>query len=239
METTYWSGICKVQAIPCHISGEILKLNVSQTPSRERRLHVDIARVTGVTQGGINNILKRARQIGSPNQRPRGHRQRISTPRKDRYLLSMMRANRFLSSPRLGAQMIRHTGRRLWLCSITRRLPVVGHHSNRSGRCPKLTLVDRRPRQWWAKRYRVWDIRHSRHCIFTDGSRFKLQMDELGCVGRRVISRLIYVYREQIVMLAHLASYRLDFPMLAKVSWLCWTAPWTSKCTDMCCNKVS
>ena len=26
--------------------------------------------------------------------------------------------------------------------------------------------------------------------------------------------------------------------MVTKLSWVCWTAPWTSKCTYVCCNKV-
>ena len=28
------------------------------------------------------------------------------------------------------------------------------------------------------------------------------------------------------------------FTMVEEMTWLCWTAPWISNCTDMCCNKV-
>ena len=63
--------------MPRHISGEILQLIVRV--SREARRHIGIAWITGVTQGAISKFLKRMRQTGAPNQRPIGHRQRIST----------------------------------------------------------------------------------------------------------------------------------------------------------------
>ena len=44
------------------------------------------------------------------------------SPQEDRYLLRMMRAYRFLSSPRLKAQLSRCTGRRLSVQTITHRL---------------------------------------------------------------------------------------------------------------------
>ena len=74
--------------------------------SCEGHRQIDIAQITGVTQGAISKILKRVRQTGSPNQRPLGHRQSISTPREDRYLLRMMRANRILPIPRFSGQNV-------------------------------------------------------------------------------------------------------------------------------------
>ena len=66
----------------------------------------------------------------------------------------------------------------------------------------------------------------------TDGSRFKIQVASY----RWVRGRLMSVYGEQMVMSVHLSSHGL----VTKVSWLCWTAPWTSKCRDdVRCNKVS
>ena len=62
---------------------------------------------------------------------------------------------------------------------------------------------------------------------------------ELGCVGHKATATLISVYREQMVMSVHLASYGLDFTMMANMSWLCWMAPRTTKYTGVCCNKVS
>ena len=166
-ETTFWCGFCKFQTMPRHISGEILQHILRL--SREGCWQVDIAWITGVMQNVVPKILKRAHQTWSPNQMPQGHHQRISTPRKDRYLPRMMRANMFLSSPRLRGQQIIE----LSVCTITRRLLAMGYHSRWLARCPRLILVRRRCHRQsrWARRHRVWDMRH---CIFTDESRFKL-----------------------------------------------------------------
>ena len=63
------------------------KFQVQYCNFREGRRQVDIARITGVTEDGISNILKQALQTRSPNQRHLGHCQRISTHREDWYLL--------------------------------------------------------------------------------------------------------------------------------------------------------
>ena len=84
-ETTFWSGFCEVQTMPCHIWDEMLQLIVRL--SREGRRQVYVTRIMVATQVVIGKILERAWQTGSPNQRPLGHHQRTSTPRKDRCLL--------------------------------------------------------------------------------------------------------------------------------------------------------
>ena len=99
-------------------------------------------------------------------------------PREDRYLLRMMRFNRFLSSPRLRAELIRRTGRRMSVRTITRRLLEAGYHSRRPTRSPRLTIDHRRRRRQWARRHRERDLRHWRHGVFTDESRFKLHCTE-------------------------------------------------------------
>ena len=125
----------------------------------------------GVTQGTISDILKQARWTGSPNQRPLGYHQRISTPLEDLYMLRVMRAKRSLLSPRLRAQIIRRT-----VCRLSKRTIGVfllqdsilaGWHDAR------LIEVYRRRRQW-VRRHHFLDICHWRHCIFNDESAFKL-----------------------------------------------------------------
>ena len=85
------------------------------------------------------------------NQKPLGHRQRISTPGEDRYLLRMMCINRFLSMPRFRAQLIRHTGCRPSVRSITRHLLAAAYHFRRLSRCPRLILTHHRHHRQWAK----------------------------------------------------------------------------------------
>ena len=166
------------------------------------RRPVDIARIVGVTKGAISKILKQVRQTGSLNERPHGHQQRISSPQEDWYLPRMMHANRFLPSSRLKAQLV---------CASL-ALPSVEK--------PSLCLWYR-PLVWLYPHWRV-KIQVASHST---------QMEELGCVGGMVRGSLMSVCMEQMVMSAHLSLCGLDFAMAANLSWLCWTAPWTSKYT--------
>ena len=124
--TTLWSVFCKVQAIPHYMSGKycnrliLFRLHVSHK--------VPLARSWSKC-GRLNLLISGLF----------GHRQRISTPREDRFLLRMMHANRVLSSNRLKAQLIRHTGRRLSVRTITRGLLALGYQSCWLARCPRLT----------------------------------------------------------------------------------------------------
>ena len=117
--------------------------------------------LVGITRKTQRVINKQVLQtvLHTPNQRPLGHRKTFSIPRVDRYLLKMMRAYGFVSSPRLRAQRIRRTGRHLSVRFISRRLFNVGYYSRGPARCPWLTLVHRRRRCQWTKRHRVWDTR--------------------------------------------------------------------------------
>ena len=75
----------------CHAIVQVKYCN-SCLGSVKAGLQIDIAGIMGVTQGAISKILKQVQQTRSPNQRPLGHRQKISAPREDRYLLRMRRA---------------------------------------------------------------------------------------------------------------------------------------------------
>ena len=94
VERTFYSIFCKVQIIPHHISGEKLQLIVRL--SREGHWQVDIDQIMCLTQGYICKILRWTRQTGFPVQMSLGHHQSIST-HGGQYLLRMMRAKRFLS----------------------------------------------------------------------------------------------------------------------------------------------
>ena len=131
-----------------HIPPAIMQLIVRL--SRQGRRQKAIAEITGVTQGAVSKILKRFRDTGNANQRPRGHRQRLTTARQDHGLLRMMRKNRFLSSARLRVDVIRQIGRQISLRTINRRLLTAGYPARRPARCPRLTNDYRRRRRQWA-----------------------------------------------------------------------------------------
>ena len=62
------------------------KLQIIVKLSREGRTPLEIAAITGVSQGAISKILKRSRETRTPNQRPHRHRQMPTNAREDRIL---------------------------------------------------------------------------------------------------------------------------------------------------------
>ena len=150
----------------------------------------------GVSPGCISKILRRNRETGRPHERKHGGSMKISTPRKDRQLLQMVRTNRFISAPHLRMQMIRRVVRWMSVRTIRRWLLAAGYWSRRPARCPRRTLEHSRRRREWGRRHIVWDLRQWRHCIFSDESRFSLYYSD-GRVrvrrrqGERVIDACI------------------------------------------------
>ena len=119
----------------------------------------------------------------------------------------MICANRFLSSPRLRAQTIRRTGRRLLVCTITSRLLATGYYPRCPARRPRLTLVHRRRCHRWARRhhvwvicYRVWDIHDTVSSLTNQDTSCITQMGELSCAGGRVRGTLMSMCMEQMVL---------------------------------------
>ena len=86
----------------------------------------------------------------------------------------MVRDNRFISAPRLCVEMIRRFRRRLSVRGIINRILAAGYWSSRPARCPRLTWDHRRHRRVCGRMHRISELRHWRHCVFSDESHFTL-----------------------------------------------------------------
>ena len=127
----------------------------------------EVARMLGVSQGCISNILRCKRITGRPHQRRHWGRRILTTAREDRQLVWMVRDKRSISAPRLSVAMIRRFRRRLPIQSIVNR-------SRHPARCDRLTLDHR-------GRGRVWGERTGNGTSAT-GSTVSLVMSlALGC----------------------------------------------------------
>ena len=79
-----------------------------------------------------------------------------------------------------------------------------------------------------------------RHSIFSDKSSFKLHRTD-GRTGMRRqqgeghIDVCVQGADGNVGPIVIIGAW---FTMVEEMTWLCWTAPWISNCTDMCCNKV-
>ena len=117
--TTMWSGFCKVRTMPRHTSCEMLQIIVRR--SCEGRRQVDIARITGVTQGEISKSLKSAWQTGFPKQSSLSHRQRISAlDLLQHYWLLVLK--HILLTPTHDPIVLLLSAQHLMTCNVTRKL---------------------------------------------------------------------------------------------------------------------
>ena len=96
----------------------------------------------------------------------------LTTGREDKQLIRMVIDNRFIPAARLCVEMIRQFLRRLSVQSMVNRLLAAGYRSRRPTRCPRLTSDHRRCHRLWGRKQRRWDLRHWRHGVFNDESRF-------------------------------------------------------------------
>ena len=80
--------------------------------------------------------------------------------------------NRFNPAARLCIDMMCRFLRRLSVWSIVNRLLTAGYQSRHPARCPSLTLDQRRCHHVWGPTHRRWNLRHWRHYVSSDESRF-------------------------------------------------------------------
>ena len=82
----------------------------------------DVTRHFERHESTISRLLNRFQQTGSVADRPRSGRPRITTPREDRFLTTLSRRNRFLSSRKLGRLLRNATGTRVCGRTVRNRL---------------------------------------------------------------------------------------------------------------------
>ena len=95
-------------------------------------------------------------------------------------LIRIMRTNMFISSSKIGVELIRWTERCVSAHIVQRHLVAAGYHSRSPARCPKHTHDQHCQSRIWAPRYQKWNHQHWSLVIFADESMFWLY----NCDGR-------------------------------------------------------
>ena len=87
----------------------------------------------------------------------------------------------------LHIKMICQFQRRLSVWSIVKRLLTAGYWSRHPTRCPRWTSDHRHRPCVWGRTHKWWDLRHWRHCVFSEESRFTLFHSDgyAGVCGRQ------------------------------------------------------
>ena len=141
-----------------------------------------VARILGVSQGCVSIILWGNRYTGSPHQRRRGGRKSLTTTREYRYGQGPMYHLRSSSSARGDDPPIWEEVTNSVNCKQVSGYIYIGLMC--PTRCPGLTLDYGRRRRVCGKMHWSWDLRHLRHCVFSDESHFTL-FHSYGCTHVR------------------------------------------------------
>ena len=136
-------------------------------------LEVTLASSHGIS---TNNSQAKYRQTNIVHDRPRLGQPRKTKPREDRYIVTSSRRNRMMPCTSLVERLLHATGTRISVHTARKRLRAAGLHA----RCPyvgvPLTRRLRVARNNWARVHMQWTKQQWSRMLFTDESRFRLQM---------------------------------------------------------------
>ena len=137
----------------------------------------------GMTQGAVNNVLRRHRETGDTGPRPRSGRPRVTTDRETRSLVRMRLWSHIQSAPSLRSEWETAARRSLSVRTVRRRLASIGIRGYRPARVPALTRDHRRSHRWWSHDHRNWQVGRWHPCVLADESSFALYYHD----GRRLV----------------------------------------------------
>ena len=146
---------------------------------------VEVARRLGVSQSVISRLRTRLAQTNSNLDRRRSGRPRSTSQAQDRFLRTSALRSRSVSAEQLRERLSR-TGTRVSVQTVRNRLHSVGLRARRPYVGVPLSQRQRQARQAWIRQHRRWTNQQWATVLFTDESRFLLDMlDRRRRVWRR------------------------------------------------------
>ena len=137
-----------------------------------------VAHALNVTQSVISRLWNRYQTTGTVSRRHAGGRTRITNQREDRFLVMQAHRHPFWNATQLRNDLRHATGTQISTETVRRRL----HDAGLSSRAPAvrvpLTGQHRRARLAWAQQHARWTIAEWTPILFTDESRFCLDMTD-------------------------------------------------------------
>lgn len=137
-----------------------------------------VAETLGVNQSVICRAWIRYQRQGNFARRHGGGRQRMTNRHDDRFLLIQARRNRFATATQLRSDLINATGVNVSTQSVRNRLHENGLRSQRACIRIPLTRNHRQARLNWARQHANWTIQNWQPVLFTDESRFCLDVTD-------------------------------------------------------------
>ena len=137
-----------------------------------------VANALNVNQSVISRLWNRYQATGSVSRRHAGGQTRKTTRREDRFLVIQARREPFLNATQLQNQLHRASGTRISTETVRRRLHEVGLRSRAPAIRIPLTRQHRQRRGTWARQHVTWTIGDWTPVLFTDESRFCMDMTD-------------------------------------------------------------
>ena len=140
-----------------------------------------------VAKSVMSRIWKRFKDTGDVCRKPGQGRKRATTDSQDRYLATIAKRNRHLTSAQIAREFAAATGTRLSRHTVSDRLHKRGLYARKPMICVPLTRAAKCARLQWCRDHRHWSTTDWSRVLFTDESRFCLESD----------SRRVTIWREQ------------------------------------------
>lgn len=143
------------------------------------------ARTVGVTLSTVQRVLLRFHETGSNLRRSGTGRARCTTAREDRYMVSTILRNRFLTAVDVRNHHVRAGGNNLSTDTVRRRLAEANLKPLRPANGPKLERHHRQSRLRYCREHENWSLDDWSRVMFSDESRFCLYKHD----GRKKVYR--------------------------------------------------
>ena len=144
-----------------------------------------VARFFGKSKSVISRLVTLHRQTGNVTMRRGRGRLKKTTFRQDQLIRTVALRNRFVTTPEIKREFRTATGIRLSNPTVRNRLRAAGLKASRPFKGVIMTLNHRRQRYRWAQHHQTRALRHWRHVMFSDESRFCLRFTD----GRKRVWR--------------------------------------------------
>lgn len=133
-----------------------------------------IARQLHLSQSCVSKVYKRFRETGNLVRRPGSGRQRCTSARDDRFIVSTSLRNRHLTGVDVQRELGEVRGRTVSEWTVRRRLKEANLTPKRPATGPKLSTAHRQARLQFARDHLVWDIQQWSRVLFADETRMCL-----------------------------------------------------------------
>lgn len=139
-----------------------------------------------LSQSSVSRVYRRFQETGSFIRRPRTSRQRCTSERDDRFIVSTSLRNRHMTGVDVQQELRRVREVTVSEWTVRRRLREANLTPKRPATGPKLTAAHRQVRLQFAREHLNWSVAQWRSVLFTDECRMCLHgSDRRGWVYRR------------------------------------------------------